>query len=136
MESIRLEMAGTVEQAIRLVERHLPEEKCILLWKYDVATKLLEQGIHLEQETVILEVSQPDLTKKLLSLYPHAAYLLPLKLTVTRHPAKELVEVKLVRASMLASLEGDDAARQLVEEMEDKLVRVMKRCEEQWQASA
>jgi hypothetical protein len=37
---------------------------------------------------------------------------------------------------MLASLEGDDAARQLVEEMEDKLVRVMKRCEEQWQASA
>lgn len=74
MFSYVVDVKGSIEQVLHRLEEKIKENKLRLLWKYDIATKLFEQGIRFTRPYYILELSHEDLTKRLLTEHPDSGF--------------------------------------------------------------
>lgn len=131
MFSYLVETGHTVEGAVKSVERKLAEQKLQLLWKYDVSTKLFEQGIRLGQNYWILEISHPDLTKKMLVQNQMSGFFLPCKMVVFSDRESGKTQVGILRPTSVFSLLQDPAFRDLASQLEEQLISVLNEIEQQ-----
>lgn len=131
MFSYLVETGHTVEEAVKSVERKLAEKKLQLLWKYDVPTKLFEQGIRLDQNCWILEISHPDLTKKMLVQNQLSCFFLPCKMVVFSDRESGKTQVGILRPTSVFSHLKDPALRDLASQLEEQLISVLNEIEQQ-----
>lgn len=124
-----VELDLKVEQVLQSLEQQLSERKFQLLWKYDVPTKLFEKGIHLEQKYWILEISHPDLTKKMLLTNPISGLFLPCKIAVYSDPSTGKTLVGLLRPTSLVALMEDHTLRDYAQQLEEMLIHVLNEVE-------
>jgi len=79
-----VETGLTVDEAVRSLEEALAQRKFGVLWKLDIPVKLLEKGIHLDQEYRVLEVCNPEIPKKVLTRNQKGAISFPAGWSCTR----------------------------------------------------
>jgi uncharacterized protein (DUF302 family) len=121
----RIGSEGSAESVLSRVKRILPEHKLQLLWTYDVQTKLFEQGIHYDRDCYVLEVSEPNLTKKMLVHDPRLAVFLPARMVITGNRDKSGVEVTVLLPGAVADAPADETSRGLLKELETRLHGVL-----------
>ncbi|SEN47355.1 DUF302 domain-containing protein [Lihuaxuella thermophila] len=131
MFSYLVETGHTVEGAVKSLERKLADMKLQLLWKYDVTTKLFEQGIRLDQDYWILEVSHPDLTKKMLVQNQWSGFFLPCKMVVFSDRETGKTQVGILRPTSAFSHLEDPVLRDLASRLEEQLISVLNEIEQQ-----
>jgi uncharacterized protein (DUF302 family) len=131
MFSYHIEVNLSVEETVQSIERHLKDKKFQLLWKYDVPTKLLEQGIRLDQPYWILEFSHPELTKKMLMSDKMSGLFLPCKIVIYREKATEKTIVAMLKPTLLHSYMEATDLNEIVKQLEEKMVQVLNEVERQ-----
>ncbi|MBA4495320.1 DUF302 domain-containing protein [Paenactinomyces guangxiensis] len=126
-----VKMDKTPEEAIRCLEQKLAERKLQLLWKYEVPTKLFEQGIRFDQNYWILEVSHPELTKKMLLQNRYSGFFLPCKIIVYRDQTSNKTHLGLLRPTSVFPLLEDQGLQNMAQQLEERLISVLNEIEEQ-----
>jgi uncharacterized protein (DUF302 family) len=129
MYSYAVDVKGaTTEQVLKRLEEKIAEHKFRLLWKYDISTKLFEQGIRFNQPYYILELSHADLTKQLLTEHPDCGFLLPAKCMVYWDQEKNTVRVGVLRPSELAKEVESERVKRIAGQLEKRLVEMVNQC--------
>lgn len=126
---------ASMEQVLKRVEKKIGEHKLRLLWKYDISTKLFEQGIRFTRPYYILELSHADLTKQLLTEHPDCGFLLPAKCTVYWDEEKHVVRVGILRPTELAKEVENERVKMIAEQLEEKLIEMVNQCTEEEKVS-
>lgn len=130
MFSYAVEVKGSMEQVLNRLEEKIKEHKLRLLWKYDIATKLFEQGIQFTRPYYILELSHEDLTKRLLTEHPDSGFLLPAKCMVYQDEEKDTVRIGVLRPTALADEVDNERVKVLAQQLEEKLIEMVNQCTE------
>lgn len=119
---------ASMEQVLDRVEKKISEHKLRLLWKYDISTKLFEQGIRFTQPYYILELSHEDLTKQLLTEHPDCGFLLPAKCMVYWDEEKNVVRVGILRPTELAKDVDNQRVKIIAGQLEERLIEMVNQC--------
>ncbi len=135
MFSYVVDVKGSMEQVLNRLEEKIKEHKLRLLWKYDIATKLFEQGIRFSRPYYILELSHEDLTKRLLTEHPDSGFLLPGKCMVYQDEEKGLVRIGVLRPTALADEMDNEQIKVLAQQLEEKLIEMVNQCAEEEKVS-
>ncbi|GAA5346356.1 uncharacterized protein (DUF302 family) [Planifilum fimeticola] len=120
-----VETGLTVDEAVRSVEEALARRKFSVLWKLDIPVKLLEKGIHLDQEYRVLEVCNPEIPKKVLTRNQKGGYFLPCRVVVYKDRETGKTRIGMARLTVLFGLTGDEQLKGIAEEVESVLVEVL-----------
>ncbi|MBA4603527.1 DUF302 domain-containing protein [Thermoactinomyces mirandus] len=128
MFSYAVDVKGSMEQVLNRLEKIIEENKLRLLWKYDIATKLFEQGIQFTHPYYILELSHEDLTKRLLTEHPESGFLLPAKCMVYQDEERDVVRIGVLRPTVLAEEVDNEQVKVLAQQLEEKLIEMVNQC--------
>jgi uncharacterized protein (DUF302 family) len=120
-----VETDKSVEEAVRALEQSFANHKFGVLWKLDIPTKLMEKGIQLDQEYVVLEVCNPDVAKKVLSRNQKAGYFLPCKVVVYKGKETGKTHIGLTLPTTLLALTGDEGLKPVAEDVEATMIRAI-----------
>ncbi|GGE04491.1 hypothetical protein GCM10011571_01880 [Marinithermofilum abyssi] len=120
-----VETDKSVDEAVRALEQSLANHKFGVLWKLDIPTKLMEKGIQLDQEYVVLEVCNPDVAKKVLSRNQKAGYFLPCKVVVYKEKETGKTHIGLTLPTALLALTGDEGLKPVAEDVEATMIRAI-----------
>lgn len=131
MFSYAVDVKGSMEQVLNRLEEKIKEHKLRLLWKYDVSTKLFEQGIQFTRPYYILELSHEDLTKRLLTEHPDSGFLLPAKCMVYQDEERDTVRIGVLRPTVLADEVDNEQVKVLAQQLEEKLIEMVNQCAEE-----
>lgn len=120
-----VETKKAVDEAARAVEEACVKRKFGVLWQFDIPTKLLEKGIHFDQSYRVLEVCNPDITKKALTRNQQAGYFLPCKIVVYTDVKTGKTQIGLSRPTALFALTEDEHLLSIAKEVESALIRAI-----------
>lgn len=120
----------SVEKTIKLFEEICKQSKLYVLWKCEVPTKLVEQGIHLDQEYWLLEVSHLDLTKKMLVRNQMSGLFTSSKISIYHDQNSGETVVALLRPTSLLKGNDDSVLLDYVHQLEESLILVLNQLEE------
>ncbi|MGA8942219.1 MAG: DUF302 domain-containing protein [Thermoactinomyces sp.] len=135
MFSYVVDVKGSIEQVLHRLEEKIKENKLRLLWKYDIATKLFEQGIRFTRPYYILELSHEDLTKRLLTEHPDSGFLLPAKCMVYQDEERDMVRIGVLRPTALADEVDNEQVKILAQQLEEKLIEMVNQCAKEEEVS-
>ncbi|MDN4594375.1 DUF302 domain-containing protein [Polycladomyces subterraneus] len=120
-----VETEKTVDEAVHAVEEACAKRKFGVLWQLDIPTKLLEKGIHFDQSYRVLEVCNPDITKKALIHNQQAGHFLPCKIVVYTDVKTGKTKIGLSRPTALFALMEDEHLLSIAKEVESALIHAL-----------
>lgn len=126
MNIYSMEIKGTPEKVVRAFEDEAAQLNLSLLHKTNMRTKLWSKGIQFEGDYWVMELFDPNLSKKILSQYPNMGIYLPGKIAIYPRPDSHLVNVDLFLPTQTAS-EEIPIVRPWLRSGERKLMELIKR---------
>lgn len=125
MFAYTVETNQSVDKAIRALEDNLYRRKFEVLWKMDIPTKLMEEGIALEQDFRVLEVCNPDVAKKVLTRNQLGGYFLPFRIAVYRGADTFKTHIGLILPTVLMQLAEDEELNDIAQNVETALMEAI-----------
>ncbi|MBY8909242.1 DUF302 domain-containing protein [Salinicoccus roseus] len=114
-----------IEEAVSSLEASLKEEKFGVLWHFDIKETLESKGLEFEQPYRVLEVCNPQEAKNVLEENQMVGYFLPCKIVVYEDGGT--TKIGLPKPTALIEMVNDDALKQFVQDIEDRLITCMDR---------
>lgn len=120
------EIRGTPEKVVRAFEEEAAQLNLSLLHKTNMRTKLWSKGIQLDQDYWVMELFDPNLSKKILAQYPKLGIYLPGKIAIYPRTDSHHVQVDLFLPTQTAS-EEIPIVRPWLRSGERKMMELIKR---------
>jgi uncharacterized protein (DUF302 family) len=115
-----VETSKSREEAVRVLEENLTEEKFGILWNFDLTAKLQEKGTDFDTPFTILEVCNPQEANRVLSEDLKVGYFLPCKIVV--YEENGTTKIGMPKPSALIELVHNDLIKKIAVEIEERLI--------------
>ena len=120
MFNYTVETSKNREEAVRVLEEKLTEEKFGVLWNFDLTAKLQEKGTDFDTPYTILEVCNPQEANRVLTEDLMVGYFLPCKIVV--YEENGATKIGMPKPSALISMVENESIKEIALDIEKRLI--------------